>query len=147
MEKSNNEEIIYAGFWIRLSAILVDYLILIPIIYIPLYYIYGMEYFTDTEGPIIKGTWDILLAYILPLVAAVIFWHFRAATPGKMLFKLKVIDQNTMSNLSIPKSIALYICYYISLIPLGLGFLWIVFDKKKQGFHNKITNTIVIKSK
>ena len=44
------------------------------------------------------------------------------------------------------KAFVRYIGYGISEIPLFLGFLWIAFDKNKQGWHDKIAGTFVIKN-
>ena len=38
-----------------------------------------------------------------------------------------------------------YLAYLVSMLPLCFGFLWIAWDKKKQGWHDKIAKTYVIK--
>jgi len=38
-----------------------------------------------------------------------------------------------------------YIGYFVSVIPFGLGFIWIAFDSKKQGFHDKLAGTVVVR--
>jgi len=88
---------------------------------------------------------SILIQWILPLVATVLFWVYRSATPGKIALSLSVVDMHTGMPISFTQSIIRYIGYFVSIIPLGLGFLWVVFDSKKQGFHDKIAKTIVIK--
>ncbi len=37
-----------------------------------------------------------------------------------------------------------YLAYFVSLVPLGLGYLWVALDKRKQGWHDKIAGTVVI---
>ncbi|HLA48407.1 MAG TPA: RDD family protein, partial [Nitrospinota bacterium] len=49
------------------------------------------------------------------------------------------------SMMTYKKAFIRYIGYIISEIPLFLGFLWIVFDKDKQGWHDKIAGTFVVK--
>ncbi len=39
-----------------------------------------------------------------------------------------------------------YLGYFASTIPLCLGFLWIAFDKRKQGWHDKLAGTVVIRA-
>ena len=46
--------------------------------------------------------------------------------------------------LSVGKAILRYIGYILSAIPLSLGFLWIAFDKKRQGLHDKIASSYAI---
>jgi uncharacterized RDD family membrane protein YckC len=38
-----------------------------------------------------------------------------------------------------------YFAYFLSTIPLGLGLIWVAFDKRKQGWHDKLAGTVVIK--
>ena len=39
-----------------------------------------------------------------------------------------------------------YLGYYVSTLALFLGFLWIAFDPRKQGWHDKMANTVVVRS-
>ena len=61
-----------------------------------------------------------------------------------MLFKSVIVDANTLSAPSTSQNIIRYLGYFISFLPLGLGFLWIAFDKRKQGWHDKLAGTVVI---
>lgn len=40
-----------------------------------------------------------------------------------------------------------YLAYYVSLIPFGLGFIWVAFDGRKQGWHDKLAGTVVVRKK
>ena len=44
------------------------------------------------------------------------------------------------------RAVLRYLGYYVSLIPLSIGFLWAAFDKRRQGWHDKIARTYVIES-
>ncbi|MCK4608498.1 MAG: RDD family protein [Gammaproteobacteria bacterium] len=133
----------YAGFWIRFAASMVDSLLALVIILPILKLVYGPEYFT-TPG-FIKGPLDIALNYLLPFIIIVIFWVYKSATPGKMLFNLIIVDAKTLQKPSTGQLIIRYLGYYVSTIPFCLGFVWIAFDAKKQGWHDKIAKTLVIK--
>ena len=37
-----------------------------------------------------------------------------------------------------------YIGYFVSIVPLGLGYVWVAFDKRKQGWHDKLAGTVVV---
>ncbi len=133
----------YAGFWIRVGASLIDSILLIIITVIPLSLIYGMEYWDGTQ--MFYGLWDALINYVIPIVLVIWFWIRFYATPGKMFLNLKVLDAKTGKGLTVMQAIGRYFAYIISAIPLLLGFLWIGFDKKKQGWHDKLAGTVVIR--
>ena len=38
-----------------------------------------------------------------------------------------------------------YLGYYVSAIPFGLGLLWVAFDPRKQGWHDKMAGTVVVR--
>ena len=137
----DNQE--YAGFWIRVGASIIDSIVFVLVFSIPLTLIYGTEYWTSEEAR--KGTWDILITYIAPVVLTVWFWTKYLGTPGKMVLRLKVVDANTGRGISTPQAIGRYLAYYISALPLFLGFIWVGIDKQKQGFHDKLAGTVVIR--
>lgn len=72
-------------------------------------------------------------------------WRRWAATPGKMLLKMKVVDAATEQPLTDQQIILRLFGYVVSSIPLLLGFFWISFDKRRQGWHDKIADTVVIR--
>jgi uncharacterized RDD family membrane protein YckC len=79
----DEEELEYAGFWVRVGASIID-TILILIFTMPiLYSIYGGRLFEVNSG-LIAGVADFLISWLLPAVAVVLFWIYRQATPGKM---------------------------------------------------------------
>lgn len=134
----------YAGFWIRTGASIID-TILILIILIPvLTAIYGTEYWISESS--VQGFWDVIFNYILPAIAVIIFWVYKSATPGKMATKLTIVDAKTGEKPSTGQFIGRYLGYYVSMIPLFLGIIWVGIDKRKQGWHDKLAGTVVIKS-
>ena len=67
----------YAGFWIRLGASVID-TILVAIVILPiLTLIYGTGDWDreSFEG----GVWDILLNYLFPAIAVILFWVYKSA--------------------------------------------------------------------
>jgi uncharacterized RDD family membrane protein YckC len=93
------------------------------------------------------GFIDILVTWILPLVAVIWFWVAKQATPGKMLLSLRVVDAKTGGRLSVGQSLVRYVGYFVSTFPFCLGLIWVGIDSKKQGWHDKIAGTVVIRSK
>ncbi|ARC93639.1 RDD family protein [Vibrio coralliilyticus] len=133
----------YAGFWIRFAASLIDTVLLLLLITPLMHWVYGEVYWNSDD--FLLGGWDLVLNWICPLIATVAFWVYRSATPGKMALKLEVLDADTGHRLTLSKSVIRYLAYYISAIPLCLGFIWIAFNGKKQGWHDLIANTVVVR--
>lgn len=139
-----HEDVVYAGFWLRVVASVID-TILVSIVTVPiLLAIYGRDYFDDTS--LFSGPADVLISYVLPAVAVILFWIARQATPGKMALSLKIVDADDFGPLSKGQAIGRYFAYYVSIFGLMLGFLWVAFDARKQGWHDKLARTVVIRS-
>jgi uncharacterized RDD family membrane protein YckC len=137
------EGYIYAGFWIRVAAALIDSL-WIGLITIPLLYaIYGASYFDLASG--IRGFWDVVFSYLAPACAIIVFWSYRSATPGKMILRLTIVDASTGASPSTRQFVLRYLGYYLATIPLLLGILWVGIDRRKQGWHDKLAGTVVIR--
>ena len=141
-------ELKYAGFWRRLLAFFIDYLLLFALLAPFLYLIYGHTYFlwlAKVKGFFeIYGAADLLLAKILPFLLLVVFWRRLGATPGKILLDCRVVDAQTLENISFKSAFIRAAGYIISALPVYLGFIWIAFDKRKQGLHDKLAGTLVL---
>ena len=81
---------------------------------------------------------------LLPAIAFILFWQAKSATPGKILINATIVDANTLAKPSLKQWLIRYLGYYVSTLPLCLGFIWAAFDKRKQGWHDKMANTLVI---
>ena len=140
---TNQLEVHYAGFWRRLAATIIDSFLLVFIMLPILFVIYGAEYFEG--GAEIKSGWDLLLQTVLPLLLTVWFWRRYLGTPGKVFLKMKVVDAESGDAMTNWQAFGRYFAYLASILPLGLGFIWIVFDPKKRGLHDIICRTLVVK--
>ena len=134
----------YAGFWIRVGASLIDTSLILIIVLPILTAIYGKSYWLS--GSFVKGFWDVFFNYLLPAIAVIIFWVYKSATPGKMVMHLTIVDEKTGGRPSVSQFVIRYLGYYISVIPLFLGLIWVGIDKRKQGWHDKLAGTVVIRS-
>lgn len=133
----------YAGFWVRVWASLID-VVLLMIILVPLLLrIYGSEYLSSEK--LVHGPLDFLLSWVVPAIAVILFWIYKQATPGKMAVGVKIVDARTGEPPSTAQCIGRYIAYYISLLPLLFGYLWVAFDRRKQGWHDKLAGTVVVR--
>jgi len=133
----------YVGFWKRVFASIIDTLILMVVIGLIAVAVYGTQYLRlHYDGK--TAMFDFLVQVVLPALAVIVFWRYRGATPGKMLISARIVDAKTFGTPSTGKLIGRYFAYIVSTVPILLGFLWIAFDKRKQGWHDKLAGTVVI---
>ncbi len=122
----------YAGFWRRLVAVIVDAIIL------------GV-----VQGILVLATGlapaGIYLVNVTGIAYYIGFWAWRGQTPGKMALGVKIVRADG-SPIGFGRSILRYIGYIASAIILGIGFLMIAFDRRKQGLHDKIAGTYVVRT-
>jgi uncharacterized RDD family membrane protein YckC len=120
-----------ASFGRRLVAVLVDS-ILYLVIYLILLVIFD-------EG----------VAYGLSLLFGLLYVTIleggpRGQTLGKMALGIRVVDFNTGGTIGYPRGLLRYIGRIVSSIPCALGYLWMLWDKEKQTWHDKIATTVVV---
>jgi uncharacterized RDD family membrane protein YckC len=96
-------------------------------------------------GVTIEGPAYFLISYVLPAVAVIAFWSTKHATPGKMLIGAKIVDAKTGEYPSLKQHVIRYLGYFLSTFALGLGFIWVAFDRRKQGWHDKLAGTVVVR--
>lgn len=143
MQDVTAEELEYVGFWPRVGAALIDTL-LIMVICLPLVtWVYGVQYWTSEA--FIQGPVDFLVNWVLPAIAVVVFWIYRQATPGKIAISARIVDARTGGKPSTRQLVVRYLGYYVSTLPLMLGILWVAFDPRKQGWHDKLAGTVVVR--
>ena len=82
------------------------------------------------------------------IVGIAYHWYFlirhNGQTPGKMLMKIRVVKTDG-SPIDDVTPILRYIGYYINSAVIMLGWLWASWDDQKQGWHDKIANTVVVR--
>ena len=135
-----------AGFFTRLEAFVIDLLLIVvgtvaAIALFELILKFFILPFTRFEWS--RGAYSQLILFMITVVYFSFFWWLLGFTPGKFLLGLRVIRQDGR-RLGIVRSIIRFFCYWISAIPLFMGFIWIIFDSKRQGWHDKLVNTQVI---
>ena len=122
------EESEYAGFWIRFGAAVIDSLITgIPAAFI--------TSFTDVPA----------LGTILSVVYYVMFTYAKGQTPGKMMLNLHVVTENGQKPNLKQVIMREVVGKAISALALLIGYLWIIWDPKKRGWHDHIAGTYVVK--
>jgi uncharacterized RDD family membrane protein YckC len=133
----------YVGFWARVGASLIDTVLVAMVCWPLVSWVYGPDYWMSLD--LVKGPADFLISWVLPAFAIVAFWVYRQATPGKMAIHARIVDATTGGPPKTSQLIVRYLGYFVSTIPLGLGLIWVAFDPRKQGWHDKLAGTVVVR--
>ncbi len=135
----------YAGFWRRLGACLLDALLFTLLLGL-LQGVLGAGglRLNAGEGTLWLSARIDALHNLLALALTVFMWMRFMGTPGKLLLGCHVVDARSGRPLRLWQAVLRYLAYLASLLPLGLGFLWIAWDRRKQGFHDKLAGSVVV---
>ncbi len=87
---------------------------------------------------------DNLISPLIGVAYFVAFWVWRGQTPGKMVAGIRVIRTDG-SNITLGVAFLRCLGYIVSAAVIFIGFIWVAFDRHKQGFHDKIAETYVVK--
>lgn len=115
-----------AGFWIRMAALLID-AVIIGIVLSPL---------RHHEGH------DVMLIGLA--IYGAVMWKLKGTTIGGILCGLQVVRLDGRP-VDWGTSIVRALSCFLSLVVLGLGFIWIAVDRDRQAWHDKIAGTVVVR--
>ena len=68
----------------------------------------------------------------------------RGATLGKQALGIRVIDANTGEPIGYPRAFVRWITAILSTLVLFLGYLWMLWDREKQCWHDKFAGDVVV---
>ena len=155
--------VIYAGFWLRFVAYLIDNLLMsvgLGFIFIPLAIMTGaiasIEAMATSRGgqpdpAAIMGFISLILTFAA--ISVLLSWLYHAyfessdwqATPGKRVMSIYVTDMNGQ-RLSFLHATGRFFAKIVSgLIPLGIGYIMAGFTERKQALHDMIASTLVVR--
>ena len=137
----------YAGFWVRFLALLLDAVVLI-VIGAAVAPIFGEQvtfHGTGTAAGVTINYQANAIGTLIGLVYFIGFWAWRGQTVGMMPFNLQVVSVQDGKKIDVVRGLLRYVGYILSAIPLLIGFIWAAFDARKQGWHDKIASTVVIR--
>ncbi|MCL7476512.1 MAG: RDD family protein [Methanosarcinales archaeon] len=143
MNEEMNEK---AGFFQRLIAYLIDSVLLTIVIGIV-----GAIALVGNLAMMNNQTLVMAITFIsLVLMMTIYFGYFiyffgtSGQTIGKKMLNIKVVSTDG-SPLTYKKGLLRVIGYMIASIPIYIGLIWMLFDKDKQNWEDKIANTYVVK--
>ena len=139
--------IIVIGFGRRLTANLVDAVF----VFLITFFVASVVGFAGLLFKVLKANNNLPfyeLMVVTGLITSVIyyvgFWVSSGQTIGKFITGIKVSKADG-AKLSWGSAILRYIGYLISAVALSIGFLWLAFDKKRQGWHDKMAGPLVVR--
>ena len=131
-------QVVYAGFWRRAVAVLLDSLILMVV-----NGLLGTIFAFGGDNMLNIGQ---IITSFLGIVYYVYFIGNRGQTLGKMIMKIKVVSLDTDKPVGYLKAFLRDIVGKIlSGLVFGLGYLWSIRDAKKQTWHDKIAKSVVVR--
>lgn len=142
--------VVYAGFWARLGASFLDGLIIgivSTVINLVTGIVLGVAGNSSTSTVVTMAASGLsIIIFVLELVYFIYFIGAKGQTLGKMAFKIKVVKVGTNEAPGYLKAFLREVVgKFISSFVLLLGFLWMIWDKNKQTWHDKIAGTVVVK--
>jgi uncharacterized RDD family membrane protein YckC len=153
----------YAGFISRTIAFVGDLLVIIlvlivvnAVVQVPLDLFFGIDL---NACPAVSSWQDLLwpstllcygakwlqvaLVVVIPPGYFVLFWALGGQTLVQYAMGLRVVRVDG-KRMTVLRSLARWLGYFVSFVALGLGFLWVLWDDRRQGFHDKLVKTVVI---
>jgi uncharacterized RDD family membrane protein YckC len=124
------------GFWVRVVAFIIDGIILGILT--------GILNSILFAGDSVRGNG---LNTLIGLAYSMYFWssYGHGQTVGNRIMKIRVIKTDG-GELTLTDSFLRYVGLILSFICLFIGVIWVAFDANKQGWHDKIANTYVVKT-
>lgn len=138
----------YAGFISRLIAFGIDIAIISITLLVMTWLvnavlqIFGLDEITGMERAQ-KLALSGVFALLFSASYFIFFWTLAGQTPGKTLMGLRIVTMDGHP-LSFGRSVRRFLGYILSIFAMWIGFLWILLDNRRQGWHDKIAGTFVI---
>jgi len=158
-----NQDVEYAGFWIRFVASFLDTLFLALPVGIVIYFLSDGNWFDFTQfqqnmqyamggnaskalqtQPETSLKWELLFEVSVLLVTIVFWRRWRGATPGKKFLHIKIVDAKSFGEIDNKQAITRSLGYIPSTFLLFIGFFMVGFRKDKRALHDLLANTSVI---
>jgi uncharacterized RDD family membrane protein YckC len=102
------------------------------------------------RGATASGLLQAVVTAVITLIGIAIaigypvgFWVLLGQTPGKAFMGLSIVRMDG-KRLTIGRALLRYFGYWVSAVPLALGFLWILGDDQRRGWHDKLAGTCVV---
>jgi uncharacterized RDD family membrane protein YckC len=100
------------------------------------------EFYSDLVG-IITFLGATINGLVVVIGYLLLFWLLTGQTPGMLIFGLRVVSKDG-SRVTFWRALGRVIGYVLSIALFFIGFLWILWDDRRQGWHDKLGGTFVV---
>jgi uncharacterized RDD family membrane protein YckC len=142
-----------ASFWIRLVAAFIDGIIVsiaLIVFFLVLGLVVGVAALATGSAPDTSDnpTIEALVDFIYFALYAGYFIYFwgMGQTPAMRIFGIFVADATTGGPIGFSRAAIRFAGYVLSQLACYVGLIWAAFDARKQGWHDKFANSIVVQS-
>jgi uncharacterized RDD family membrane protein YckC len=80
----------------------------------------------------------------IPILVTGVLWAVWGTSPGKRALHLRIVDADSGKPMTVRQAGLRTLGYLLSFATCGAGFLWVLFNPRKQALHDRIANTVVI---
>ncbi len=129
-----------AGFWIRTLALAIDWIVVAVVWHLLGDFFRPALWFFPLHRIVYDGDHTSLL--VIAAYAAVL-WKVKGSTVGGLICNLHVVRLDGRP-IDWPTAVVRALGCFLSLIAVGLGFIWVAFDPERQSWHDKIAGTTVV---
>jgi uncharacterized RDD family membrane protein YckC len=137
--------LVYAGFWIRFAAMLIDGIALYAILVLGNFlFVKGIDNGNGTVT-IVQGAWWLPLWSVVEFLYYPVTWAWLGETVGHRILGMEIRRVEDGQRPGVGQVIVRYIGYIISVIIILIGLIIAAFDPRKQGLHDKIAGTVVVR--
>ena len=120
----------YIGFWIRLAVQLIDHVFILIAVFL-------LQVIANF------ASWVWIL--VVPVIVYLIYKHLKCQTPGRKLLKIRVVNAKGEDVGFWRGAFRETLAKFISAVFFYLGFFWIVWDRRKRGWHDHLAGTFVVR--
>ena len=83
----------------------------------------------------------------VPVIVTGVMWAIWGTSPGKRALGLRIVDADTGEPMTIKQAAIRTLGYLLCFASGGIGFLWMLFNPRRQGLHDLMANTVVVDAK
>lgn len=154
VSKSFSDDFVYGGFWWRVLAYLIDAIIL-SIGYWLVALVFGFNGWlflgADYKYWAAAGVTLVVIYNVLTFIAPWLYYALMESskfqgTIGKWALKMRVADEEG-KQITFARATGRYFAKILSSLTLGIGYIMVAFTERKQGLHDILARTIILKSK
>jgi uncharacterized RDD family membrane protein YckC len=154
----------FAGHGARLGAYVLDAILLsvfvTAFVIVLMVILFGsIEWSVDANGDVVFGDTaaaagsflvfiaGTILISILSLLYFPFFWARGGQTPGMRVAGIRVVNDRDGSRIGWGSALLRLVGYWVSAAVFYIGFVWILVDARRRGWHDLIAGTCVISAR